>query len=147
MDALPVARPRSLTFLAWIFILFGASAVWKMVDALLSNSVSINFAVLMIPVGFGLLKGRASSVMWAKVWIGLFAALMVVLAVGYVLWGDSYHVHLFHQELYGIQRHLMAALSSFVILGLCLLGWKILVSTAVRAFVDSKAPQAPVDSI
>lgn len=147
MDALILTRPRSLTILAWIFIVCGASAVWKMVDDLLSDSLSINLAFLMIPVGFGLLKGRASSVKWAKIWVGLFAALVVVLTGGYVFWGDSYHVHWFNRELVGIQRHLMVALSAFALLGLFLLGWKILVSSAVRAFVDSWAPQAPVDAV
>ncbi|TDU63158.1 hypothetical protein EI77_04479 [Prosthecobacter fusiformis] len=143
MDALMITRPRSLTFLAWIFILFGVFALWKMGKVLFSGGVSINFAVLMIPVGFGLLKGRASSVMWAKVWIGLGAAFLLVVAVGYVFWGDSYHVHWFHQELHGMKRHLMVVLSSAVLLGLFHLGWKILGSASVREYVEARKPPMP----
>lgn len=76
-------RPRSLTLVGWLFILSGISAAVGMVVGFsLNHGKELNSAVLMLPVGIGLLRGRSSSIWWAKFWIGLW---MVCCGVALVL--------------------------------------------------------------
>jgi hypothetical protein len=66
-------RPTRITAIGTLFIIGGCVAAWEVIYDLFHSHVNLNFAVLMIPVGIGLLKGRASSRGWAKFWIGLFS--------------------------------------------------------------------------
>ena len=119
-------RPRALTFLAWVFILFGCSAGWRITEALLSHKTSINLSILMIPVGIGLLKGRLSSLGWAKLWIGLFFLLVLAITCAYPFDPGSYSVTWFGAEIQGPLRHLAVVGISATLMGLLLWGWRIL---------------------
>jgi hypothetical protein len=52
-----------------------------MVVALFAATVNLNFAVLLLPVGIGLLRARRSSRTWAAFWIGIGYLGCVALAV------------------------------------------------------------------
>ena len=51
-------RPRSLTAVAWLFILTGVLAVGSTVLQAFGGALSLNIAVLGIPGGIGLLRAR-----------------------------------------------------------------------------------------
>lgn len=61
--------PKRILFIGILFCFFGLSAIWDMVTHLLRGDLWLNFGVLMLPVGIGLLRGRPSSRTWAKLWI------------------------------------------------------------------------------
>lgn len=84
-------RPRGLTLVGWLFILSGISAAVGMVVGFsLNHVIGLNLAVLMLPVGLGLLRGRSSSIWWAKFWLGFG---MVVCAVALVMVIDAFNRH------------------------------------------------------
>jgi hypothetical protein len=62
----------------------GILAIWTIVSDLVRSHINLNFAVLLLPVGIGLLRGRASSQWWARFWIILgyiLVGFLVVLAI------------------------------------------------------------------
>ncbi|RYD49041.1 MAG: hypothetical protein EOP85_02385, partial [Verrucomicrobiaceae bacterium] len=63
--------PKRILIIGILFCLNGLAAGWDMVSAPFENRFSLNLAVLMLPVGIGLLRGRDSSRRWANVWIVL----------------------------------------------------------------------------
>lgn len=101
-------RPLCITVIGAIFIIAGCLAACGIVYDLFHGRLNLNFAVLMTPVGFGLLRGRSSSRGWAKFWIGLFSLVFGLLLVCYPFFGDSYSVTWFDKQLVGVSRHAMA---------------------------------------
>lgn len=71
----PPAIPSALKIVAWLFIIGGICAVIEVVVALTQNRISINFGVLGLFIGPGLLKLRRGWRTCALVflWIGLIA--------------------------------------------------------------------------
>lgn len=100
-------RPTSITVIGILFVIAGCLAAWEVVCDLFHDHVNLNFAVLMIPVGSGLLKGRASSRGWAKFWIGFFSLVVGLLLIFYPFSGDSYSITWFDEQLAGFPRHLI----------------------------------------
>jgi len=112
-------RPLGLTIVGWLFVLSGVSTALGMVWGLFHGSINLNLAVLMWPVGAGLLRGRSSSISWARFWtgLGIFGCSLILLV--YPFAGDSLRVRLFSSELHGIARHTVAVVlpSLFIVLG------------------------------
>jgi|HigsolmetaAR202D_1030399.scaffolds.fasta_scaffold28476_1 hypothetical protein len=52
----PAAMPGDLKAVAWVFIAFGILAGIEIVMAMADSRISINFGVLGIPVGIGILR-------------------------------------------------------------------------------------------
>lgn len=73
--------PRRILIIGLLFCFGGLHAIWQMVSALMEVRLFLNFSVLMLPVGIGLLRGRASSRRWARVWIILGYAICALGAV------------------------------------------------------------------
>ncbi len=46
-------------------------AIWQVISDLLRSRITLNFAVLLLPVGIGLIRGRSRSRWWASFWIVL----------------------------------------------------------------------------
>jgi len=140
-------RPPSITVIGVIFIIAGCLAAWEIVYDLFHDHLNLNFAVLMIPVGIGLLKGRSSSRRWAKFWIGLASLMIGLLLVAYPFFGDSYSVTWFDKPLVGIPRHAMVIGFPIVLLVIARLMWRSLTSPSVAPFFDDyKPPEADSDS-
>lgn len=55
MDTMKQPLPRSLTVVAALFVLSGVLALVEIVLALLSGRIDLNFGVLGVPIGWGLL--------------------------------------------------------------------------------------------
>lgn len=121
LNLLKMKRPTSITVIGAIFILAGCLAAWQIVYGLFHDHLYLNFSVLMIPVGFGLLKGRSSSIGWAKFWIGLFSLIFGLLLFCYPFFGDSYSVTWFEDQLVGFPRHVVAV--GFPIVFLLIASW------------------------
>lgn len=73
--------PKRILILGILFILAGILAVWEVVSDLMNSHLNLNFAVFLLPVGIGLLKGKRSSRSWAKFWIILGYLLCGLLSV------------------------------------------------------------------
>ena len=131
-------RPIGLTIIGWLFILSGASTALGMLWGFFHGRINLNFAVLMIPVGLGLLRGRASSISWARFWIGLVTFGCALLLLLYPFAGDSMHVRWFSTELHGVARHAVAVIfpSMFVALGVWV--WRVLGSPLTHQFMLSR---------
>lgn len=73
--------PKRLAIIGTLFILAGISALWSIISGLLDNHVNINFAVLLLPVGIGLLRGKHHSRISAIVitYIGYLLCLILTL--------------------------------------------------------------------
>ena len=95
----------------------------------------------MIPVGLGLLKGRASSRGWAKFWIALFAVISGILLLFYPFLSGSYTVTIFERPLAGTERHLVAVGLPVLILLLARWMWRILTSAETAPFFDDYLPR------
>ena len=75
--------PKRIIAIGLLFLVFGLLAIWGVIVGMAHNKISLNFAVLTLPVGIGLLRGKRSSQWWARFWIILgycMMGLMVVLA-------------------------------------------------------------------
>ena len=127
-------RPISITVIGAIFIIAGCLAGCGIIYDLFHSRLNFNFAVLMMPVGFGLLKGRSSSRGWAKFWIGLFSLVIGLLLVCYPFFGDSYSVTWFDQQLVGIPRRVMAVGFPIVLLLLATWMWRSISSTSTALY-------------
>lgn len=127
-------RPMSITVIGVIFIVAGCLAAIGIVYDLFNERMNFNFAVLMTPVGFGLLKGRLSSRGWAKFWIGLCSLVFGLLLVCYPFFSDSYSVTWFGQQLVGISRHAMAVGFPASFLLIAAWAWRCISSDSASSF-------------
>jgi hypothetical protein len=114
----------------------GCLAAWEVIYGLFHSHVNLNFGVLMIPVGIGLLNGRASSRGWAKFWIGLFSLVFGGLLVFYPFFGGSYSVKWFDEEMTGGQRHAVAIGVPIIFLLIARWMWRSLSLPSVAPFFD-----------
>ena len=74
-------RPLSITIIGMTLLLLGLYVGLVMVMEALPHRFFLTFAVLMIPVSIGLLRGRPASVFWARgsiVLVGLCSAGIVL---------------------------------------------------------------------
>lgn len=131
-------RPISITVIGAIFIIAGCLAVCGIVYDLFHGRLNFNLAVLMAPVGFGLLSGRSSSRGWAKFWIGLFSLVSGLLLVCYPFFGDSYSVTWFDQQLVGIPRHALAIGFPIFFLLIAAWMWRCLSSISATLYFDRR---------
>ena len=76
--------PKRILIIGTLFSLGGLLAAWEVISALLNSHINLNFGVLMLPVGIGILTGKESSQWWGRFWIilgYLLCALLVIVAV------------------------------------------------------------------
>ncbi len=76
--------PKRILIIGLAFCLGGGLAIWEVISALFRSRINLNFAVLLLPVGIGLIRGRSRSRCWASFWIVLAyigCALLIGVAV------------------------------------------------------------------
>ena len=61
--------PKRILIIGILFCLFGTFAIWDVLSDLPKSHINLNFGVFSLPVGIGLLRGKASSQWWARFWI------------------------------------------------------------------------------
>lgn len=79
--------PNRVLIIGILFCIAGATAIYAVISDLMRSHINVNFAVLMLPVGIGLLKGKARSQWWAGFWfilgyIGCAAAVILSFTSG-----------------------------------------------------------------
>lgn len=80
--------PIAVMIVSGLYLLAGVAAIFDVLEKLLRNHISINFAVCLLFVGIGLLRGKRRSRGWATCWL-VIAAVMGLLLVGLALAGVS----------------------------------------------------------
>lgn len=93
--------PKRILLIGVLFCLGGLSAIWDVLSGLSESRLNLNFAVFLLPVGIGLLRGKRRSLGWARFWIILGYVLCGVLAVGAVVSPGSVHATWFGTKLQG----------------------------------------------
>jgi hypothetical protein len=73
--------PKRIITIGVLFVVCGLFAIWSVLSGLANNRINLNFAVLMLPVGVGLLRGKRSSQWWARFWIILGYCMMGLLVM------------------------------------------------------------------
>lgn len=63
--------PKRILIIGILFILCGLSAGWEIIRGLMNDKINLNFGVLTLFTGIGLLRGVPRSRISAKVWIGI----------------------------------------------------------------------------
>ena len=91
----------------------------------------------MLPVGIGLLKGRSSSLHWAKFWIGLFSLLFASLLVFYPFLNDINSARWFDKELVGLSRHIIVIGPLLLCLVVAGWFWRTLSSSSTKLFFSN----------
>jgi len=76
--------PTRILIIGILYCLFGAGAVWDIVTAAIEGHVHLNFTILMLLVGIGLLKGKKRSRSWARFWI-VIGFLGIALILGFAI--------------------------------------------------------------
>lgn len=61
--------PKRILIIGILFCFAGVFALWDIISGLTRSHLNLNFAVFTLPVGIGLLRGRAKSRRWARFWI------------------------------------------------------------------------------
>ncbi len=93
--------PKRVLVIGLLFCLGGILAIWDVLSGLFDSRLSINFAVLLLPVGIGLLRGKPSSQWWARFWIILGYILCGSLIIFVMLSPESAHATGFGTDLHG----------------------------------------------
>lgn len=130
-----VKCPLATTIVAWIFMAIGMLAIVGMVVKLMNWTLSFKFTAFMLPVGIGLLKGRRSSLGWARFWAGCSLILGIALLLHYPFAHSSHKVRFFGHEVHGWLRHPYAVgtFSFMILLGIT--AWRTVSGPAHRAYV------------
>jgi hypothetical protein len=109
--------PKRILILGLLYCLSGVLAIWSIIEGLFNDSLSINISALMLPVGMGLLRGRRSSLKWARVWVGIGYLSVAVGFVLLVIYPHRASVHLFDFRATGDQAvpYVIAMLVIFIV--------------------------------
>jgi hypothetical protein len=93
--------PKRVLVIGMLFCVGGILAIWDVVASLLNGDINLNFGVLLLPVGIGLLRGRPSSQWWARFWIilGYIGCGLLVAAV--IVWPEAAYATWFDSQLRG----------------------------------------------
>ena len=93
--------PKRIFIIGVLFCLSGVLAIWDVLADILQSHINLNFAVFLLPVGIGLLRGSLRSQWWARFWIILGYILCVVLVEMVIVSPGSSHVIWFGREIRG----------------------------------------------
>ncbi len=110
--------PKRIIVIGLLFCLAGVLAIWDVVSDLSRSRINLNFAVLLLPVGIGLLRGKASSQWWARFWIILgYIACGLGAILSFIMPGAARAV-LFNQVVEGPRAvpYVVGGLASFALL-------------------------------
>lgn len=95
------AMPKRVLIIGLLFCLSGISAIWNVLAGLSASRINFNFAVFLLPVGIGLLRGKISSRWWARFWIILGYLLVGALMLLAVASPDSARATWFERQIRG----------------------------------------------
>ena len=111
--------PKRILVIGLLFVLLGVLAIWDIVEAAMHRRIDINFAAFCLPVGVGLLRGKASSQWWARFWFFVGYVAVVALICLALASPQNVHASWFEHELDG-RRAVPWAIGIGLALGLLL---------------------------
>lgn len=85
-------RPLSITIIAILFLCLGLRAVFEIIERATQGVLHFNFGFFMIPIAIGLLRGKDSSRVWAKIWCGIWLLPAILVSAAYPFYGRSWKV-------------------------------------------------------
>jgi hypothetical protein len=59
---------KRILIIGLLFCIAGVLAIWDVLFSLAKGNINLNFAVFLLPVGIGLLRGKSRSRWWANFW-------------------------------------------------------------------------------
>jgi len=93
--------PKRIIIIGILFCLGGFLAIWEVLSDLFRSHINLNFAVFMLPVGIGLLRGKPRSQWWARFWIILGYILCALLVMIVILSPGNAHASWLGREIRG----------------------------------------------
>jgi len=93
--------PKRIFIIGILFCLGGVLAIWEVVSDLFRSHINLNFAVLLLPVGIGILKGKKSSQWWGRFWIILGYIGCGLLVGSSLVWPENVTANGFGREIKG----------------------------------------------
>ncbi|RYD68731.1 MAG: hypothetical protein EOP83_00060 [Verrucomicrobiaceae bacterium] len=90
------SMPKRILLIGLLFCLVALLAIWDVADSAIKGHLSLNFGVLLLPTGIGLLRGRASSLPLARSWCLFALGLSIILVILSVAWSENASFRVFH---------------------------------------------------
>ncbi|HWB02507.1 MAG TPA: hypothetical protein VG796_05735 [Verrucomicrobiales bacterium] len=112
--------PKRILVIGLLFVLCGLSAIWSIVEAAMHNRLYLNFAVFCLPVGIGLLRGKARSQWWARFWIILSYIAVTALICLSLISPENVHAGWFEKTIRG-RRAVPWVIGGSLVFGLLLI--------------------------
>ena len=134
--------PRRIIIIGILFCLGGALAICEVLSDLFQSHINLNFAVLLLPVGIGLLRGKPRSQWWARFWIILGYIVCTLLAVVVIAFPRNAHASWFGREIRGSEAVPYALLVSALFAGFLIVLHKLLYSEKAMAYFNHTSEQA-----
>ncbi len=135
------SAPLRVYFLGGLFLLLGLAAVATTVRQFQEGTVNINLAILLIPIGVGLLLGWRSCLAWAKIVIGCGWALLAVAGILAVAKPEA-AIARWGGQIYRGSEALPSVLGITLALATVLYGlWWLLQSAPTRRYFDNSAEE------
>jgi uncharacterized membrane protein len=114
----PDVHAMKIIIIATIFILIGAAAAMSMLYDASNQRININLNVCCLLVGIGLMRGRESSLKWAKLFTYLYLVPSVVLL--FVLPTDFMHSRVYQSlGLIGVDYYIVCYGAALGVILLC----------------------------
>jgi putative effector of murein hydrolase LrgA (UPF0299 family) len=129
-----MSRPLSITIIAILFLCLGLKAVYEIIERAMQGSLHINLGFFMIPIAIGLLRGKDSSRIWAKIWCGFSILVAVVLALAYPFYGYSWNIIDSYGWVQALGRQTVVVLGVLIILLPAMVVWRCLSTERARGF-------------
>ena len=132
--------PKRILVLGILFCISGAVNIYDIISAAIAGKVYLAFGALMLPVGIGLLRGKASSQWWARLWMILLGYCLSAVLVALCIFSPANaQVHFFKASLTGKEAILYTLAFAAAISGLAYGGIRLLYSEKASAFFRQRA--------
>lgn len=146
IDLEKTRRPRSLTIVAWLFIVLGANAIFGIVWDLIHGRINIDLLALALFCGLGLLRGSSSWKTFAKVVASLCIVVLGLMLIVSAVLGETARLTYNGSRVdLGIPRALEMLLINVLLVGLLVMWlWviRVLNSKETEKYFESKQPKS-----
>lgn len=126
--------PKRILIIGLLFCLGGVLAIWEVASDLFRSHINVNFAVLLLPVGIGILKGKKSSQWWGRFWIILGYIGCVLLVMASLLFSSNVSADFFGKEIKGVQAVPFAIVGAMLFTALFMTMHRLLYSEVSQAY-------------
>ncbi|MEA3212539.1 MAG: hypothetical protein QOE70_5596 [Chthoniobacter sp.] len=132
----PMPMPNRVLIIGILFCLGGLLAIWEVIFSALGGRLNLNFAVCLLPVGIGLLRGRRRSLWWARFWMILGYLLCAFLIIISIAAPNAAHASVFGRETSGPGAVPYVILAALLLAATLALLHRLLCSEKARDYLD-----------